>query len=126
MWNDCGHKVELVSQGDRAVVDNFGGEGTGLKTMMDIDWEVGDQVTFIVTGVKEDDAWFCSCRLILRGQEHIMATYKRPGPRPLSRNGFYSFVEDWDRSCGVEGHLVCRKAEFGGQTVSIEVGAWTF
>ena len=87
MWNECGHKVELVSQGNSAVVDNFGGEGTGLKTMMDIDWSVGDKVTFIVSGVQDGDGWICSCRFILRGQEHFMASYRRSGPRPLSRGG---------------------------------------
>jgi len=49
-----------------------------------------------------------------------MATYRRPGPRPLNRNGFYSFVEDWDRSSGAQGHKICRKAEFMDQKLIIE------
>ena len=31
MWNDCESKVEFVSKGEAAVVDPFGGEGTGLR-----------------------------------------------------------------------------------------------
>ena len=49
-----------------------------------------------------------------------MKAYRRPGPRPLSRSGFYSFVEDWDRSSGAQGHNICRKAEFSDQKLIID------
>ena len=51
MWNTtCGdHRVELLSAGEGVVVDNFGGEGTGLKTMKDVDWQLGERITFIVS-----------------------------------------------------------------------------
>ena len=50
MWNtDSGeHRVELLRAGEGAVVDNFGGEGTGLKTMKDLDWQLGEKITFVV------------------------------------------------------------------------------
>ena len=51
MWNTgCGdHRVQLLRSGDGAVVDNFGGEGTGLKTMKDLDWDLGEKITFVVS-----------------------------------------------------------------------------
>jgi len=120
MWNNCEHKVELLSQGPNAIVDNFGGEGTGLKTMMDVDWSPGEIVTFTVTGVQDGEAWICSCYFTHQGLNHFLASYRRTGPRPLSRNGFYSFVEDWDRSGGAEGHLTCRRATFSKQSLRIK------
>ena len=74
-------------------MDNFGGEGTGLKTMMDVDWSPGEIVTFTVTGVQDGEAWICSCYFTHQGLNHFLASYRRTGPRPLTRNGFYSFVE---------------------------------
>ena len=51
MWNTgCGdHRVELLRAGEGTVVDNFGGEGTGLKTMKDLDWQLGEKTTFVVS-----------------------------------------------------------------------------
>ena len=91
----------------------FGGEGTGLKAMADFSWEEGQEVTFVVEGEQdkdcgEEEAWLVKCSYLYNGERRNMATYRRPGPRPLSRSGFYSFVEDWDRAPGAEGHKVCR------------------
>ena len=52
MWNECEHRVELVASGDTAEVDNFGGEGTGLKTMLEVDWRLGETITLVVTGIQ--------------------------------------------------------------------------
>lgn len=79
-----------------------------------------------MTGVKDGDAWICSCYFLHRGQSHFMASYRRTGPRPLSASGFYSFVEDWDRCSGAAGHLVCRRAEFSDQAISVKVGCMVF
>ena len=53
MWNECEHRVELVASGDKAEVDNFGGEGTGLKTMLEVDWRLGETITLVVTGIQD-------------------------------------------------------------------------
>ena len=55
MWNECEHRVELVASGDAAEVDNFGGEGTGLKTMLEVDWRLGETITLVVTGIQDRD-----------------------------------------------------------------------
>jgi len=120
MWNDCESKVEFVSKGEKAVVDPFGGEGTGLRTMMDLDWRVGENVTMVVSGFKDEDSWIVSCYIIYRDEKIFMSSYKRKGSRPLNRSGFYSFVEDWDRCKGTIGHLTCRKAEFSDPSISIK------
>ena len=49
MWNTGDHRVELLRAGEGVVVDNFGGEGTGLKTMRDLDWQLGEKITFVVS-----------------------------------------------------------------------------
>lgn len=54
-----------------------------------------------------------SCWYELDGQRHFLASYKRHSSvKPLSPTGFYSFVEDWDRSVGAKGHNLCRMAIF--------------
>ena len=124
MWNQGAVSVTEVSHGPGVRVTSFGGEGTGLKAMADFSWEEGEEVTFSVEGEKdqkskeEEEAWLVTCSYFYKGERREMATYRRPGPsRPLSRNGFYSFVEDWERGAGAEGHKVCRRAEFFGQKV---------
>ena len=96
------------------------GEGTGLKSMKDVDWREGEEVRVEVAGKKEGEHWVCSCHYTLRGERHLMATYRRTGPRPLNQRGFYSFVEDWDRCPGAAGHLTCREAQFLAQRLAIE------
>ena len=113
MWNQGAVSVTEVSHGPGVRVTTFGGEGTGLKAMADFSWEEGEEVTFAVDGEQdkdcgEEEAWLVTCSYLYKGERRNMATYRRPGPRPLSRSGFYSFVEDWDRAPGAEGHKVCR------------------
>ena len=119
MWNQGDDKVTLESKGDKVEIDDFGGEGTGLKSMRDLDWKEGEVITFLVSGTKDKDGWICSCHFVHQGEKHFMASYRRTGPRPLNRHGFYSFVEDWDRGSGAEGHTVCRRAEFMDQKLVI-------
>ena len=38
----------------------------------------------------------------------------------LLQGGFYSFVEDWERGAGAEGHTVCRRAEFSHQRLTLD------
>ncbi len=56
MWDDReaeeeeGGSVQEVEKGEGVTVTAFGGEGTGLKSMRDLDWREGVSVTFRVTG----------------------------------------------------------------------------
>lgn len=126
MWHnpsENGSRVECTSSGDSVVVEPFDGEGMGMKCMKDFWWELGEEITFIVNGVynKPDEnkhgSWTCSCwykRSSERNDQlHFMATYRRSGDTcPLSNSGFYSFVEDWDRSKEANGYQIRRCAAF--------------
>ena len=126
MWHNTsenGSRVECTSSGDSVVVEPFGGEGTGMKCMKDFWWELGEHITFIVNGVynqpdkNKHGSWTCSCWYKRSSdkvdQLHFMASYRRSGDTcPLSDSGFYSFVEDWDRSKEANGYQVRRCAAF--------------
>ena len=105
---------ELVKANPEAEVSKFGGEGTGIKTMMDLPWKEGDLITFKVDGQRYENDWRCSCKISSNGTNHFMSMVKRnvDGGPLLNETGFYSFVEDWDRSKGAKGYKSLRKAFF--------------
>ena len=120
MWHyssEDGSRVMCTSAGDSVVVESFGGEGTGMKCMKDFWWEVGEEITFIVNGKyyrpdeEKPGSWSCSCWYKRSSEKeseaHFMATYRRPGDIcPLDDSGFYSFIEDWDRSREANGYKI--------------------
>ena len=114
VWNNKNIDVELVEANPEAEVTKFGGEGTGIKTMLDFLWNEGDLVTFKVEGQIVDDFWRCSCKISSNGTDHFMSMVKRSvdGGPLLNRTGFYSFVEDWNRCKGAKGYKTLRKALF--------------
>ena len=115
LWHKGDDKVELLEQGENVRVTGFGGEGTGLKTLMDLDWEKGEPVEFKVRGRKVDGAWEVSCHVYHRGEAYFMSKYRRKGR--IDPSGFWSFVEDWHTKPG--GHLLGRRAEFSNPTVTL-------
>ena len=52
IWNSGPINVELVEANSKAEVSKFGGEGTGIKTMMAFPWREGDFITFQVEAYK--------------------------------------------------------------------------
>ena len=50
-------------------IDDFGGEGTGLKSMRDLEWSEGEVVTFMVSGTEDKNKkdWVCTCHFIHQG-----------------------------------------------------------
>ena len=48
MWNQDYNSVYLVNAGEGVEVTEFGGEGTGIKTMRDFNWKEGEEITFHV------------------------------------------------------------------------------
>ena len=142
MWHDehkIGSNVECISSGDGVKVELFGGEGTGMKSMKDFWWHVGEEITFTIQGNYNESsdavnpgAWTCSCWYSRSSEEHsqlhFMSTYRRQGEScPLNDSGFYSFVEDWNRCSNAEGYLSRRCAvftspeiEYGGRCKILE------
>ena len=116
LWHEGDNNVELVKQGKNVTVTGFAGEGTGLKTLMDLDWEKGETVEFKVRGRKVDGAWEVSCHVYHRGEAYFMAKYRRKGKFDPSR--FYSFVEVYTHPKPGD-HLIGRRAEFINPTVTI-------
>jgi len=114
MWNEENISVYLVNAGEGVDVTEFGGEGTGIKTMRDFDWKEGDDITFQVDGQLIDGYWFVSCYYFVNENEQLMAKLRRSekGGNPLSKTGFYSFVEDWNRCKDAKGYKIKRKARF--------------
>ena len=53
LWNKGSYSVESVGAGPGVQVSEFGGEGTGIKTMRDCDWKEETSVTFSVEGYIE-------------------------------------------------------------------------
>merc|ERR1712029_17006 len=87
----------------------------------DLDWQIGQAVTFKVTGKWVNNGWQCSglVKLDVGNSWQLMATFFRKGQSaPFNPNrGFYSFVEDWNRCDDANGHEVRRKAKFFNQTM---------
>ncbi len=128
MWDDGkGNGVEAIERGDDVVVSGFDGEGTGLKTMAELDWKEGQMITFVVEGRQvpveeaERETWEVSCVVITENEKLFLAKYRRrSSQRPLNECGFYSFVEDWDRRDGCDGHLLRRAALFLNPALTID------
>ena len=117
MWNDCQHNVKVLEYGEGVAVTAFGGEGTGMKAMKDVDWENNQKVTFRVSGKMHNDEsgtfWRCSGWYSIENSDWVlMASYERSGENPPFNRHLYAFIEDWDRSLNCEGHCLVRSAEF--------------
>ena len=123
MWNEGSHNVKCLEHGQNVRVSDFGGEGTGQKSMMDLDWEIEQSVTFKVCGEMMEGGWKCS-GWVKTGKDcwKLMVVYYREGQdtTPFDpKTGFYSFIEDWDRSAEAAGYKTMRKARFFGQKLKI-------
>ena len=115
MWNDGNNLVTCDETGKGVTVTDFGGEGTGLKSMTEIDWTPGETIAFKIFGKLDTGGnWKVSGWFKRPGTDwSLMATFSRPGSNPLNpKSGFYSFVEDWDRSSDAKGYKSKRSAVF--------------
>ena len=61
-----------------------------------------------------DGYWFVSCYYSINEDHQLMAKFRRSekGGNPLSKTGFYSFIEDWNRCKDAKGYKIKRKARF--------------
>lgn len=132
LWNKGTDSVSLVSSDPLTTVQEFGGEGTGLKSTRDLDWNLKDQVEMRVIGYPAPESeqkthptnpdartWRVKCEYRIKpfkktkwSDWQMMAEYERTGIALLRPGGFYSFVEDWDRSTGANGCQSQRRAIF--------------
>ena len=119
MWNYGTNSVSLISKGRNVEDSKFGGEGTGLKSMKDINWKIGQKIQFIVEGLYNSkiDGWAVKCHIKQDGKTHFMAKYVRAGHKNILNDfKFSSFVEDFDRNYHARGCQHKRSAEFFSPT----------
>ena len=125
LWNNEKTSVEFVESGPQVQVSKFGGEGTGLKSMRDLNWIEDSLITFRVRGKLIDGHWYCDCHFRVEDDPwSLMATYKRSveGGPILLPHGFYSFIEDFNRGEDAEGWKHIRKARFLNPTFTDDKG----
>jgi len=99
--NSPDDKVGVIAQGEGVTVERFGGEGTGGKSYLKYDWNVGQTYQLIVN-VKPDTessdkaiytGWF---RIPEQNIWRMLASFRvRPQAASKSFEGTYSFLEDW-------------------------------
>lgn len=118
VWDSPTHPTTKLSDGDNCLVRGFGHEGVGMQSFKEFKWELGQTVTQTIearrTALEEEvETWHICCTIQVESTKYKMATYEWKGPRnPLGKPTFYSFIEDWDRRKGADGHLRRRCARF--------------
>ena len=43
-------KVDCIKSGPGVIIEKFDGESNGMTSIKDINWKVGEDITFIVSG----------------------------------------------------------------------------
>jgi hypothetical protein len=95
---DEADRTEVIFTNDRARSSRFGGEGSGAKTMMPFDWEVGKTYTFIVLLTPQEKGTLYTAWIGEKGKGwQKIATYNTVMTKKSIR-GFYSFIEDYARN----------------------------
>jgi len=109
VWDRGGGKnnSNAVDQADRTRVEytnpkaktsRFGGEGSGAKTMMPFEWEIGKTYSFLVLLTPQDKGTIYTAWIGEKGKAWSkIASYKTVMTKKELR-GFYSFIEDYARN----------------------------
>ena len=105
IWDNPGgssdDQVDVLAQGKGVTVERFGGEGTGGKSFLAYDWNVGETYQLIVNVKPDTEAsdkaiftgWF---RIPELNIWRLLASFRvRPFVANKKFEGIYSFLEDW-------------------------------
>ena len=105
-------RADVTYSGEGVEVSRFGNQGTGGKTMMPLEWKLGEPVHFKMNAADIDGDWTAYSCYIRRGSSNWfhMATIKTITHGKLLDN-VYSFVQDF-RGDGTS-HGEVRSAQFG-------------
>lgn len=115
IW-DNGQKsiVNLAEKGEGALVEGFGGEGTGAHAIIHYDWKTEDTVYFKVTANPdfEQNAGIFSGHYSTDGGQNwnLVATFIAE-QQPIYLTGLYGFLEDYP------GTRVMREGYYGNFTI---------
>ena len=125
MWTDKVNNVTLVGKGQDTVTKTFTHEGVGMNAkIMNLDWEVGKKVTFIIKGayVPKIDGWRIECKFKTKKKTYYLATFQRAGSSSHALNDFRfgSFIEDFGgKPCPpCDGCLYKRRAEYFNPSIA--------
>jgi len=116
---------QLLGKGEGVETGRFGGEGTGGKSMLAYDWQVGESIKFLVTAYYKDNdtrqvisGWFFDNK---NKQWKLMSSWETKADK-RRLDTVYSFVEDFRRN--YESAKNVRKAEFGPLFVYTKDNSW--
>ncbi len=117
-------RVKFAAEG--VETRRFEGEGTGMRTLTDLDWKTGDDITIRIDAAPDGDervVFDCSVK-VNRGQWRRIAAISTVCRDPALRcvGGVYSFIEDFWRN-GASAALA-RRAEFRDVKTRGKGGDW--
>lgn len=115
-------RVECLFQAPHVRIKRFGGEGTGAQCMADFEWNLGEEVEFLVSAETEGE--FTSYTGFVKrpadGDWERLVTFRvKTGGRLLQ--GAHSFLEDFRRDG--RSATESRRASFGRVAVKVD-GEW--
>ena len=81
LWDRGGNDASIVRAGKNVYTDDFGGEGTGVKSMKLVDWRPNEKVVTTVKGTWDAriQGWKVECTFQIGRTEHFMAEFQRRG-----------------------------------------------
>ena len=117
MWDKGKYKVFLHNKGDKDVkVHRFGNEGSGLQSMLRLNWKPNQLIEFEIEGgydYRNKRGWIVQCRITIHKRTYVMATFRRSGFDDILKHfQFTSFIEDFIRGVGADGCTYEREAQF--------------
>lgn len=111
-------QAQVLYSAPECKVSRFGHEGTGLKCMMDYNWELNKPYKFkVVCKPEENNTIFEAFFYMPEKKEWLKIATYRTVTGGIKLHGLYSFVEDFHRNRVSTKQI--RKAEFGDMTLKI-------
>ena len=115
LWDKNGNDASIVRAGEDVYTDDFGGEGTGVKSMKFVNWRPNEEVVTTVKGTWDAgiQGYRVECTFKIGQTEHFMAEFQRSGEYGMHDDFvFNSFIEDWNHQQKADGCLYQRSAAF--------------
>ena len=115
MLDKGSNHASLVTGGEDVHINDFGVEGTGIKSMKFVNWKPNQEVITAVEGAWDQNinGWTVECTFTVGESVHFMAKFQRTGDYGMQDDfQFSSFIEDWDHNENSDGCFYQRSATF--------------